>query len=520
MAAINPDTLPTLSQREQDRAALAGAGRGLLGTVAAGADLLASPARALMGAANLGIRGVNAVLPNSLEIPRFPQGAIAPGGYYNAVAPAPVAAAPAAASSAAPAVPTSPWAAASGDTPEVSRAKEIERMNQSAKLVQSLPEYAPAPAPAPARAPTSGVNPFDSALAAEGVTGPKADFIRSIYQQESSSGANTRTSNAGATGGMQIIPSTFASVADKGWDINNPEHNARAGIRYAAQMHDAAGGDPALAAAGYYGGPGGMAKARLGVPVFDPRNPNAPSTLQYGQQVAARLLGPNQPQFREAEPGQAVAIIKNGVGTISTFGAMPTVPGTEQFAPGTKDQLAGAARLYGIGSHEFKQLLSQAHVNSALSGAVARQYGVTPEQAYFMQEGGSGMASEFGQMAPLQAEIGRTAGSITTAGMQAETMRREQDLALLRAREQIEATQQLHEQTPQALSPTSVVDPRTKMIVGQQENRGLISRSGQVTQLAPTAAEGRIAKPIVGKVYTDKQGNRAVYQIDGTYKPL
>ena len=32
-----------------------------------------------------------------------------------------------------------------------------------------------------------------------------------------------------------------------------------------------------------------MEKARRGIAVSDPRNPNAPNTLQYGQQVAARL---------------------------------------------------------------------------------------------------------------------------------------------------------------------------------------------------------------------------------------
>lgn len=130
---------------------------------------------------------------------------------------------------------------------------------------------------------------FDIALQQEGVTGRLADVARSIYQQESSGGRNTKTSNAGAVGGMQIIPSTFASVADKGWDIADPIQNARAGIRYVKQGYEASGGDPALTGAFYYGGPGGMAKAQRGVAVSDPRNPNAPTTLQYGEQVASRL---------------------------------------------------------------------------------------------------------------------------------------------------------------------------------------------------------------------------------------
>lgn len=132
-------------------------------------------------------------------------------------------------------------------------------------------------------------SPFDAALAAEGVDGRVADIARSIYQQESGSGKNTKTSNAGAVGGMQIIPATFSRVADKGWAIDNPVHNARAGIRYIKTLYDKSGGDPALTAAGYYGGEGGMAKAKQGIAVSDPRNPNAPNTLQYGQQVASRL---------------------------------------------------------------------------------------------------------------------------------------------------------------------------------------------------------------------------------------
>ena len=129
-------------------------------------------------------------------------------------------------------------------------------------------------------------NPFDVALEKEGVLGTKHEpFYRSLFKQESSSGKNTKTSNAGAVGGMQILPNTFSSVADKGWDINNAEHNIRAGIRYAGQLLNMSKGDERLAAAGYYGGPGGMQKAAQGVPVADPRNPNAPNTLQYADQV-------------------------------------------------------------------------------------------------------------------------------------------------------------------------------------------------------------------------------------------
>lgn len=134
-------------------------------------------------------------------------------------------------------------------------------------------------------------SPLDMALFQENVTGPQADIARSIYQQESGSGANTKTSNAGAVGGMQVIPATFGRMADKGWNINDPVQNARAGVRYINKLYDIADGDPSLTAAGYYGGEGAIDKARRGVSVSDPRNPNAPNTLQYGQQVASRLGG-------------------------------------------------------------------------------------------------------------------------------------------------------------------------------------------------------------------------------------
>ena len=132
-----------------------------------------------------------------------------------------------------------------------------------------------------------------AALEAEGADATLASLFRSLYQQESSSGSNTTTSNRGATGGSQILPATFNEVADPGWTIKNPYQNLRAGIRYARQGLEAAGGDPSLAAAYYYGGPTGLAKAQQGIAVSDPKNPKAPNTLQYAQQVVNRMSSPS-----------------------------------------------------------------------------------------------------------------------------------------------------------------------------------------------------------------------------------
>lgn len=124
--------------------------------------------------------------------------------------------------------------------------------------------------------------------AAEGASAPVQAIAKSVYMQESSGGRNTKTSNAGAVGGMQITPATFARFARPGDDINDPEANARVAVRYLKHLETKAGGDPQLIAVGYYGGEGAIPKARAGVAVRDPRNPNAPDTLQYGREVAER----------------------------------------------------------------------------------------------------------------------------------------------------------------------------------------------------------------------------------------
>lgn len=149
---------------------------------------------------------------------------------------------------------------------------------------------------------------FDEALDREGVRDPRERaFLKAIYQQESSSGKKTNTTAAGATGHMQVMPKTFAGVADKGWDIKDPEHNMRAGIRYGREALRAARGDFALAGTYYYGGPGGLKAAERGearmVPAaYDPSG-KAPNTLQYGQEVGARAE-----QYAAAAPAVAPGV--------------------------------------------------------------------------------------------------------------------------------------------------------------------------------------------------------------------
>lgn len=147
-------------------------------------------------------------------------------------------------------------------------------------------------------------NPLEEALALEGVHPSVASIARGIYNQESGGGKNTETSNAGAVGGMQIKPDTFKEVADNDWDINDPVTNARAGVRYLNKLwNDYADQDEKLTRIGYYGGPGGIKKAKNGVAVKDPLNPNAPDTFEYAEQSKAKGEG-----MRELSDDEAAAL--------------------------------------------------------------------------------------------------------------------------------------------------------------------------------------------------------------------
>lgn len=116
-----------------------------------------------------------------------------------------------------------------------------------------------------------------------------AGLTDSIFTQESGRGKNTKTSNQGAVGPMQIIPQTFKSFADKGWDISNPEHSARASIRYIQALEKQFGDNPRAVAAAYYGGPKAGNALLNGEAYRDLKNPNAPNTLQYADKVVSRM---------------------------------------------------------------------------------------------------------------------------------------------------------------------------------------------------------------------------------------
>jgi soluble lytic murein transglycosylase-like protein len=145
-------------------------------------------------------------------------------------------------------------------------------LNPAAFLISGtvikLPTGAPTPAaaaePAPAAVvaaatpnPTPGrVTSTDIATVAER-NGVPAGLSSAIAWQESGFN-NAMVSSANARGVMQVMPGTWdyvqANLASRTLDPNSATDNVGAGVLYLGQLLKQTGGDPAVAAAGYYQG--------------------------------------------------------------------------------------------------------------------------------------------------------------------------------------------------------------------------------------------------------------------------
>lgn len=146
------------------------------------------------------------------------------------------------------------------------------------------------PAAAPGQAP-----------AAPGEKPDAAKVAAAIHAQESGGAATAATSSAGAVGGWQIMPATFAKYAKEGEKIDNPADNAAVGQRIVDDLYAKAGGDPARVAVGYFSGEGNIAAPGSATPwVNDVKDATGKSVSSYVNDVVGRLGGapaaPAQPQ--------------------------------------------------------------------------------------------------------------------------------------------------------------------------------------------------------------------------------
>jgi soluble lytic murein transglycosylase-like protein len=135
--------------------------------------------------------------------------------------------------------------------------------------VVKLPTGAPAPANASQPAPAQTVVPAAAPAATPGrvtsgdihtianAAGVPGSLASAIAWQESGFN-NAMVSSANARGVMQVMPGTWdwvqQNLASRRLDPANPQDNVHAGVLYLGRLLRETGGDPSLAAAGYYQG--------------------------------------------------------------------------------------------------------------------------------------------------------------------------------------------------------------------------------------------------------------------------
>jgi LysM repeat protein len=214
------------------------------------------------------------VAGTTLKIPSVPEAAAALGTAPAAGAPAPVATAAAAAAPR----PMGGYIVRPGDTLTALAARAGVSVHQMAFMngldpngvllagtALKLPTGAPVPTTAarptvvaPAvPAPTPGrVTPADIAMVASR-NGVPSSLASAIAWQESGFN-NGMVSAANARGVMQVLPGTWdwvqQNLALRKLDPANPIDNVGAGVLYLGRLLRETGGDPSLAAAGYYQG--------------------------------------------------------------------------------------------------------------------------------------------------------------------------------------------------------------------------------------------------------------------------
>ena len=188
------------------------------------------------------------------------------------------------------------------------------------------------------------------AIIADRGAGDLAPLIKSIYEQESSSGKaqNLDQENyAGAKGPMQVTRDTFDNMKDAGmlpedYSFDNVSHLAEAGVVLIQDLARRYGNDPAKIAAAYYGGPRAVTEQGIRRDRRDPKNPKAPSVGEYADQVLARLM-PTAQATQMAEGGlvtpgnidvSKLPAVRNPDGTVSTVRSMSVnIDGKEVLIP-------------------------------------------------------------------------------------------------------------------------------------------------------------------------------------------
>lgn len=209
------------------------------------------------------------------------------------------------------------------------------------------------------------------------------ELVLSIYQQESGSGANSKTSSRGAEGGFQVTKVAARDVGHPDVDLKNDTINAVVGMKYLNKQYQEAGKDPFAAAARYFGGPDAMSN----LSITDGRV----SRGDYATQVVSRMRslgGSTMSQSNEliseppgSEKPKAVPSIAEGSFAeemMSAFGVSKRANQsaseaiTEAIKVNNSETAAMTAGVTDVGALQSQAIMDRAMQTHARTGAAAK----------------------------------------------------------------------------------------------------------------------------------------------------
>lgn len=306
-----------------------------------------------------------------------------------------------------------------------------------------------------------------------------------IFALESSSGTDpsVNTPNEkGAVGPFQLLPTTFASVMPKGSDINNPEDNVRAGIRYLKQSLDASGGNREYAGYLYHGGP-------------NTKN-WGDKTIAYGQKFEKLSGEMEDHQASFSLPSSAAFSAQQNVSPRDT-GIHP-IRGSVQNSPETVVEKTSVEKFSFLEKDTMKELLSDISKSTeAVVAASQKQTASLSElQGQYQEETASyleaiGIADQkkagvdLAQAAMLAKHGSESATRLTQAGINSSDIDNLGAKLLLKMRDQVEQIDILHDSlNERANALPSFPDNPLGYVVGHMMLKGDIAKHNNLqTQL-------------------------------------
>lgn len=277
-------------------------------------------------------------------------------------------------------------------------------------------------------------SPFSRAASEMRLNQAQLSVAQSIFQQESRSGAvdTSKPNYAGATGPMQVMPKTFAGLQKNGaipadWSVDNPEQNTKAGLALIKVLGEKFGDDPRKIAAAYYSGEKAI-KADGTISDFkDPKNPKAPTTLQYVDEVTGRLS-------KNDRMPVVATVASNGNVPLE----LPTVPGSKVATGDPRVDALSPEKLVQFYSHALtlskqQQAIGKIQFEDRLKDSMARaSNGVTDKDQipdaefvrYLGEERGPIAAREYKDSQVFAGDISRFSTMAPQEAMQMFTVRK------------------------------------------------------------------------------------------------